>query len=900
MLLLWLLIQVNSIQITQLPKSGSSPPRLSQPSSCKSESSLIIFGGTKQDNSQSSSLYTFNISTSLWTEVQPYTSKSPSQLSSSLLFMSTKQTLIVLFGINEKGISEEKFAFDFIYNSWNSVSLTGDFMIPTAYSANYKFTYNGQQFLAVYGGMSSFGLIDDFYLYVLFRIDREKLEVLNLKSSKPGIMIEASLVFYNQTLWLLGIREDDQDYCELWMFEMERRVWELASAKGRIGGRKAHMATVFGSVMFVFFGRRRGKILKEVWKIDLEVLEWEKVGETDLFLYGSAVEEFDEVAIFACGSSLSNYENQVIAFNYSSESFQVILESVDFPDARKGHFSFSYRNEIIIFGGVSNENKYLNDMWKYNIKSEKWTKIMQIGEIPEGREQMAYNNLDSNGIIIFGGKTDNNVFSDLFFFEPKSSQWIWFNDFKYTLGPRYSSCILQYAYKLFIFGGSSKEKNFKDLWVYDIYSSTFIMIPLKPELSSDLIDYKCHFETTDTEIKFFLIGGSSLNQIPNNKIYEIIIKEFLNDKIYATLSIYWENDNFGISNFALDSNTNQILIVGGKIINEYSDFMYILDLKNKEIIHEISLNSQIFVSEHSLVQIGKTIYVFGGIHSAFKYETSSTFSNLIQQVWFVNSSVLTCKFGEIVRGVCKLCEPGTYYQNFTCRLCPTGTFNPYEGASSRFMCIPCSYGEFNDKLGNVFCKVCQSGSFCPIGSSHEQSKVYLLSSYSNQPENLNENDVIGYLNFMWIFLALAIFIALIILSLDNSRKFFKLLDSFSSKHSQNLNSPVIYRKTVVGGYFTVIFIIFSILTSIYTFISYIDDNLVETKSLTPSITLKESIKSPDLFITITFHHFVGNCNSGRIEEFGLNYKSRQYSSNYSNYNCIIKTTKISQYQPQAL
>jgi hypothetical protein len=42
-------------------------------------------------------------------------------------------------------------------------------------------------------------------------------------------------------------------------------------------------------------------------------------------------------------------------------------------------------DDIFIHNGHDNENEKIDDFWKFNLNSNKWTQIEQHGEIPPGR-----------------------------------------------------------------------------------------------------------------------------------------------------------------------------------------------------------------------------------------------------------------------------------------------------------------------------------------------------------------------------------------------------------------------------------------------------------------------------------------------------------------------------------
>jgi hypothetical protein len=152
------------LHIEQLPKSRSPPERLIHSTSAAVKSTVYHYGGEKSDNSFSSSLFSYDLLNFYWQEIIPQSSLLPPALSRSKSFIDSKNQFKVLFGLNENGILEVLYSFNLELLHWTQESLTGDLIYPSIDSADCLFTFRSSRYLALYGGVSSSGILDTFYL----------------------------------------------------------------------------------------------------------------------------------------------------------------------------------------------------------------------------------------------------------------------------------------------------------------------------------------------------------------------------------------------------------------------------------------------------------------------------------------------------------------------------------------------------------------------------------------------------------------------------------------------------------------------------------------------------------------------------------------------------------------
>jgi N-acetylneuraminic acid mutarotase len=186
----------------------------------------------------------------------------------------------------------------------------------------------------------------------------------------PGKMTEASLVFHNDFLYLLGV-QDKNPYCSLFKLDLTTSLWSEVKTKNVVLSRKGQISVVFNNTLLVFFGYSGSQKFVEMLELDLLSLQWES-SNSEEYLYGSSAQMFQNMVIFLLGRTVKSYQNSLRAYFFESRSLQNLTFSSDFPVARKNHVSWVYSNSVYIFGGVGSDGVFLYDIWKYDVKVHRW------------------------------------------------------------------------------------------------------------------------------------------------------------------------------------------------------------------------------------------------------------------------------------------------------------------------------------------------------------------------------------------------------------------------------------------------------------------------------------------------------------------------------------------------
>ena len=176
-------------------------------------------------------------------------------------------------------------------------------------------------------------------------------------------------------------------------------------------------------------------------KNEIEKIEIEKNEDICYLSMHSAdyYEPKKEIILFG-GYSEGEMLNRVYKFNIDTKEITTIESDSDpanTPLPRTGHASFIYNNFLYIFGGSVKDGSLLNDLWKLDLESIIWEKINieNNGEnnsellLPSPRSGHSLVMTNNSEVYIFGGKIGNfQEGNDLWKFDVNSNKFIFLHD----------------------------------------------------------------------------------------------------------------------------------------------------------------------------------------------------------------------------------------------------------------------------------------------------------------------------------------------------------------------------------------------------------------------------------------------------------------------------------------
>ena len=234
-----------------------------------------------------------------------------------------------------------------------------------------------------------------------------------------------------------------------------------------------------------------------------------------------------------CGDQVPYKTEETLGRDTSSPFIKMIKTGFegDLPLARAEHKSIviDTTDLMFMFGGVTKEYGYVNDLYTFDTKALDWTKeSYNSGQIPMKRAGHCMEAIpSSNKFILFGGRSYINGIghiglNDVWSYDTSTNIWINIRYSKATLFPtgrqHVASSFLHQ--ELYIFGGINPASNltYNDLWVFHIGSEIWEqLMPLNsnkygyiaPPLYNShlLITSTKVINSTATDISILLYGG---------------------------------------------------------------------------------------------------------------------------------------------------------------------------------------------------------------------------------------------------------------------------------------------------------------------------------------------------------------------------------------------------------
>lgn len=609
--------------------------------------------------------------------------------------------------------------------------------------------------------------------------------------------------------------------------------------------------------------------------------DW-KSFEVDVdYIFFGFVQGIDEVFLFS-GIDQKTFSNKLVGFDLQDWDLKVYSYDFLSPEPRQGHHMHACCGHFYIFGGKG--QKLLNDLWKFDLESFKWSIVDTIGTLPPSR--FAYAS-DSQGdsIVIWGGEGNLGLLNDLYLFNLLTLTW---QELKPTSAfvpqPARGACLVVDFPLIYIYGGQNQNGFSAQLITFNLWTLQYSII------SSDQPSAFCSCKLINST--FIYSFGKDSSDSVNRKIRALDLKNLT----WSTLiqsndpnSLYIEGNHFYIgSKMVKIGGISPIRFTSGDVI------LYNFENKTEKIIG--NLDQGLFRSASVFYQ-GK-LFVHGGGESFGNNprdgsQTDSMFYIDYEEICKYDVCEGECSAGNYFNGTsCAMCPAGSYSSGFTslvsslaptdnqCLLCPAGTYNPQSGASNVKQCYPCSEGTYNNQTGQQYCRDCPESTDCPSGSIEPSIPLYSASSSRVTPKLYSSKSIEKSQKLVETIISLfCVLLCFLILKLWKKVEFLKKIDIFLDKHNYILNMQMILKSNKFGVIATFAFTCFVVIFLIGTGLNYTYNNILEEKTLLPGPVLNQEVDvfvSEKFFVKILLEQYGDICSDQtiKVSSFGVYYQSK--------------------------
>lgn len=250
------------------------------------------------------------------------------------------------------------------------------------------------------------------------------------------------------------------------------------------------------------------------------------------------------------------------------------------PPARVGHASVLCGNAYIIYGGDTVDTDYNgnpdDNFYMFNINNCKYTIPLHILNKPRGRYGHSIGVVlmlaSSSRLYLFGGQLENEVFSDLYYFEltefklPKA-RWELVSPVNALSPPpltNHSMCV--HKTKIYVFGGVyNNEKVSNDLWCFDTVANKWLQVDT---LGTTPLPVNEHSAVIAND-HMYIYGGNDFAGTFYDSLYCLDLHTFRWTRLAKDRSAFSPGARCGHSMTYLPK-LNKVIIMGG----DKNDYIY--------------------------------------------------------------------------------------------------------------------------------------------------------------------------------------------------------------------------------------------------------------------------------------------------------------------------------------
>lgn len=223
------------------------------------------------------------------------------------------------------------------------------------------------------------------------------------------------------------------------------------------------------------------------------------------------------IYIFGGHTNKEGVLSDLYKYEISNNILSKIELSGDVLQPLVDHSMLSYNKYLYIYGGKT-QSTLSKSLFRINLEKCNTRNLKYSGDIPTSRFGHTANIFKSN-MYIFGGWNGFETLDELFYFSVISNIWY---EVRLVIGAkpkgryRHSSVIV--GKSLFIFGGvDQKQKKFNDLFEFIIERSEWRLVETKGSLPTP----RSFHEMGSFENRIFIFGGVDDKKL--NDVYRIII-----------------------------------------------------------------------------------------------------------------------------------------------------------------------------------------------------------------------------------------------------------------------------------------------------------------------------------------------------------------------------------------
>ncbi len=257
----------------------------------------------------------------------------------------------------------------------------------------------------LFGGLNDTGISNETWVFDFTDNNWTKMNT----SSNPGSRWQHTMATIYGTDKVL-LFDGSVSYSDTWIYDLSENNWTKISSKSKPSWRYGHaMASIFGTNKVLLFGGRNGYCLNDTWIFDYGNKTWTNMKPQSApypgaWYISTQIFGTDKVLLFGGSKSF----NETWIYDLSENNWNRIL-SKNIPKVYAHKYTMTYiwgTDKIILFGVKNKETNTYNETWVLDYGDNTWTKInlpiTPIGRFGSAAVPIFYR----KRILLFGGRDD--------------------------------------------------------------------------------------------------------------------------------------------------------------------------------------------------------------------------------------------------------------------------------------------------------------------------------------------------------------------------------------------------------------------------------------------------------------------------------------------------------------
>ncbi|CAG9328333.1 unnamed protein product [Blepharisma stoltei] len=432
--------------------------------------------------------------------------------------------------------------------------------------------------------------------------------------------------------------------------------------------------------LFIFGGYDGRNYLDSFLIFDLKANAWEKFSELSLSSRPSArhlhVIKYVEkhlIVIFG-GAHTNNFYNDTYVFNTRTYNWECVSDSRKVPWPRYGMCGDMNESHLYIIAGYgtnpeSGEDRYLDDLWSFDVKARQWNQINTVGEdrpkgtgwncviynkviyclgssvlkfyllslqtrewqvistlgtIPDKLELYGFSRCDSGSFYVYGGISYSEESDSTYSLDLIDDQYIW-HKLECTgnkPGIRVSFASVSLGDSIIYIGGKTGSVLSGDIYAFNPnIGLRWICLKVVGNCPSERVGHTaCYIEA----LGGIVIHGGDSRGVVNNDLYLFKYKE----KAWEKIDYQGESPALSYHSCAYDKEKNIVIYYGGGNLQECSGEIYVLNINSmtwsipkskKRIPARAGHYAFIHPTTHEMVVIGGFISIEGYTNEVWSF-----------------------------------------------------------------------------------------------------------------------------------------------------------------------------------------------------------------------------------------------------------------------------------------